>query len=743
MGQAQGRAGQLAYSQAGRPLTIRLAGLVLVSAALAASLTLAAPAGAAVGDLDWQGCITGLKSGPGASGTGACVETPEAVDGGSGLANSGTVAVSPDGKSVYAASNGNGSVATLSRNPDGSLGWKHCATGGQDGTGSNGTAECSDIPSATPTGSGSGLYGPTLMTVSPDGKSVYVVTSGDGVASFKRSSTGTLTWQGCITGDQGGAGTAGTGACEDSDGATANGSGSGLSNLNGVAVSPDGESVYTFSVSDTAITTFDRAADGSLTDDGCITGEKASAGSTGTGACEDSDGATANGAGSGLAGGFAVEVSPDDESVYVAASGDDAAAGFERAADGSLTWQGCITGNKGGAGSTGTGACEDSGGATANGAGSGLHAPLSLTISPDGGSVYLPALLDAAVAGFDRAADGTLTWQGCITGNKGGAGSTGTGACDDSASATASGAGSGFNGPYGVLASPDGRSVYLAAREDQALTSFDRAADGNLTYDGCITGSTVIGGSAGTGACSDSPEATQSGFGSGLGYPVALAASPDGESVYAALFLDSGVASFSREPATPETSLTAGPSGTTSDSTPTFSFSSDTPGSTFECEVDVGAFFDCTSAFTTYALADGPHRFRVRAVDEFGHADPIPASRDFTVDTSPTPPPPSGPAADTTPPETKLTSDPGAKVKTKKKKAKIEFGFESSEPGSTFLCSLDGGKEFGCDSPYKAKVKAKKKAKKHTFEVAAVDAAGNADSSPEEWSGKVKRKKKH
>ncbi len=66
----------------------------------------------------------------------------------------------------------------------------------------------------------------------------------------------------------------------------------------------------------------------------------------------------------------------------------------------------------------------------------------------------------------------------------------------------------------------------------------------------------------------------------------------------------------------------------------------------------------------------------------------------------------------------------------KKKKAKLDFEFSSSEPGSTFLCSLDGKQEFGCASPYEAAVKAKKKAKSHSFEVTAVDAAGKRRPDP-------------
>ncbi len=86
----------------------------------------------------------------------------------------------------------------------------------------------------------------------------------------------------------------------------------------------------------------------------------------------------------------------------------------------------------------------------------------------------------------------------------------------------------------------------------------------------------------------------------------------------------------------PDTTITAGPTGTTNDSTPTFSFDSTETGSTFECRIDGDAFATCTSPHTTAALTDGAHTFEVRATDTAGNTDPTPASRDFTVDTAAT-----------------------------------------------------------------------------------------------------------
>lgn len=91
----------------------------------------------------------------------------------------------------------------------------------------------------------------------------------------------------------------------------------------------------------------------------------------------------------------------------------------------------------------------------------------------------------------------------------------------------------------------------------------------------------------------------------------------------------------------PETTITAGPAGLTADSTPTFSFSSDQAGSSFQCRVDGGAWARCTSPATLAALNQGPHNIEVRARDVGGNLDASPARRDFSI----TAPPASGATA--------------------------------------------------------------------------------------------------
>jgi hypothetical protein len=93
------------------------------------------------------------------------------------------------------------------------------------------------------------------------------------------------------------------------------------------------------------------------------------------------------------------------------------------------------------------------------------------------------------------------------------------------------------------------------------------------------------------------------------------------------------------------------------------------------------------------------------------------------------------PVPDTAAPETTITKAP-----TDRTKQKIAvFEFASSEPGSTFQCSFDGEPFGACNSPLTRKVSKGK----HTFQVRARDAAGNADptEATDDWVVKKKRKK--
>jgi hypothetical protein len=92
---------------------------------------------------------------------------------------------------------------------------------------------------------------------------------------------------------------------------------------------------------------------------------------------------------------------------------------------------------------------------------------------------------------------------------------------------------------------------------------------------------------------------------------------------------------------------------------------------------------------------------------------------------------------DTAAPDTQITQSPNQKTRSRT----ATFGFTSTEPGSSFECSLDGKTLFKpCVSPFTVKVKPGK----HTFTVQAIDPAGNADATPasDDWKRKKKKRKK-
>ncbi len=99
---------------------------------------------------------------------------------------------------------------------------------------------------------------------------------------------------------------------------------------------------------------------------------------------------------------------------------------------------------------------------------------------------------------------------------------------------------------------------------------------------------------------------------------------------------------FTVDTTPPSLSITLGPSGVTTDSTPLFGFAAER-GATVECSIDSGtpAFGPCTNATAHTAgapLADGAYVFRVRATDAAGNQTT--ATRAFTVDTVPDVPAP-------------------------------------------------------------------------------------------------------
>ena len=84
-------------------------------------------------------------------------------------------------------------------------------------------------------------------------------------------------------------------------------------------------------------------------------------------------------------------------------------------------------------------------------------------------------------------------------------------------------------------------------------------------------------------------------------------------------------------PIAPETTIDSGPSGKVKKPKASFTFSSPSAGATFECALDKGGFDTCASPRKLKKLAEGKHRFRVRAVSAAGLIDRTPAERTFKV----------------------------------------------------------------------------------------------------------------
>ena len=169
----------------------------------------------------------------------------------------------------------------------------------------------------------------------------------------------------------------------------------------------------------------------------------------------------------------------------------------------------------------------------------------------------------------------------------------------------------------------------------------------------------------------------------------------------------------------PDTQIDSGPSGLTNDDSPTFTFSSTDPSLLspgFECHLDSADWASCASPKTYSSVADGSHTFHVRAVDAAGNPDDTPVSQSFTVDT--------------VPPETTVDSGPSGLIND----ATPSYAF-SSEAGASFECRFDSDPFGACSGPGDTHTPASPLAEgAHTFEVRAVDAAGNPDPSPDSRS---------
>src|SRR5687767_1944423 len=112
-----------------------------------------------------------------------------------------------------------------------------------------------------------------------------------------------------------------------------------------------------------------------------------------------------------------------------------------------------------------------------------------------------------------------------------------------------------------------------------------------------------------------------------------------------------------------------------------FEFSSSDDTAAFICKLDVAAFTGCTSPRLYTNVADGAHRFEVRAVDPEGRVNPTGAISDFTIDTRA--------------PVASFDGQPAGRINTDT----ITVSFSADEGGVSFACRLDGSVSTGCSSP--------------------------------------------
>lgn len=355
-----------------------------------------------------------------AKGTGGCVAAKAAFGCAPaiGLDEPNSVAISPDGRSLYATSRLGNSITTFVRNPK--------------------TGELRQLPpplagciSGLPIpgcAAGLALVTPDVVVASPDGNNVYVGSFfGNAVAAFARNpSTGALTQL---------AGTAGC-IAEATAGCTP---GTALKAVEGLAISGDGSTVYAATALSNAVVTLVRNP---------TTGALAQA-SDGLGCIVDSALASCT-LGRELSGANAVAVSPTGNGVYVTSLFSNSVTSFTRnGSTGALTQR------------EGTGGCLIFLRSAGCSFGRALIAPEGLALSPDGKNAYVAAFKSGAIAVLNRGKAGSVAQKpgvaGCLA--------TRTPGCTPARA---------LKGVSSIALSPDGRYLYSTAFESDAVDVFRR-----------------------------------------------------------------------------------------------------------------------------------------------------------------------------------------------------------------------------------------------------------------------------
>jgi DNA-binding beta-propeller fold protein YncE len=392
-------------------------------------------------------------------------------------------------------------------------------------------------------GEGSAINDLFGLTASPDGRSLYAVSStDDAVSSF---TTRPLALDQCFTTDRQLRARLAQ-PCQLLPHSGTEDANSGLNGLNSVAVSPDGRDVYTTSV-DGSIATFAHAPSGKLTYSRCITGSLEEFGSGANDPCRPIPTATnlLYGLYSGLAGPRSLTFSPDRRFVYVSVAQESGIATLARRRNGSLRFVSCVrfssryyyTGPS-------PSPCRLVIPETGPPNQSGLLAPTWIAASPDGTSLYVTASRGATIGEFRRnPRNGALAYEGCLsTANR-------LPRPDDPCRPVPRRSkpnviNGGIPGLREIVVTPDGTGVYGVSVYDNAVFAFARdTVTGRLSYSSCVTGERNPS-RTGTGPCHTLAAATRNGDGSGLSGPRAMALSEDGRSLFVGAAGDAAIARF-------------------------------------------------------------------------------------------------------------------------------------------------------------------------------------------------------
>jgi DNA-binding beta-propeller fold protein YncE len=350
-----------------------------------------------------------------------------------GLIGPDSVAVSPDGRNVYATSRSGSSITTFVRNRK---------TGGLRQLPPSASGCVSGLPIPTCT-TGRALKWPDVVVVSGDGKNVYVGDfAGNAVVSFSRAGKA-----GALTQLPGTAGCIAEGAIEGCAPGTA------MNHIEGMAINNSGTAVYAASPFSSAVDVLYRerstgalsqATDGT----GCIT-DAVVAGCT---------------QGYEIDGVNALVVSPKSGNVYATSLGSDSVTMFRPTAEGiGLAQPARPQGENIPEGVGNPSGCLVYLRAPGCSFGRAMKAPEGLALSPSGTNLYIAAFETGAIDVLDRNLKTGVVNQ--KPGERGCLAPATIGGCGPGRALALTGS---------VVVSPDGRNVYSTAQESNAVDIFRR-----------------------------------------------------------------------------------------------------------------------------------------------------------------------------------------------------------------------------------------------------------------------------